>query len=594
MSKVFIEEESLTAIGNAIREKTGDTAPLSVPTGMVNAIGSITTGGSSGGGDVSINGAELKEVKALEGNFPANTMCSVKKPTAHFTNKLMTVGFSNNGYSPIKCVYLTYTENRLWRYDFYLVLSNGYGGSDGDYRYTGYGYAGIMSIKRETGATVDNMTGFDDAVFKSKQAVVTFSTSTGCSCIPVQTKRISDSRVYVVWKCISGSTYKYYEQLLDVSIANGNVTVVKENIINGSSSYNCYCIIDEEADLIIRRTTNYQITTSKLSTLSDPVGSLNTSLLTRGYGDDGVKLCTNRYVIVNCRNSTSLNVILFDSNSSAYIKTKTITIPQSYQRVQVQRLDDTHIAVFCRNSYQPFLTYSSTDTSLKDVKMYVMEITDNEIKEIDLAPELAWAYDYSIIYSKKLDENRYLFASAYRASVFDIDFATGSYTLVNQQYFQKALTTSKSVNMFLELNDNCVLIASEYYITTLSFSKDGRLYYNGCDGTNDIYNKLKIGSSTTLRNSPIKCLDLMAVASQRQYNTLRYEDAVLDYSYNGKDMIMIGAGLPNYTSDPDYRGYLGVISVDTEEGLVPLGKGLETAITIEAINEGNTGQAYVI
>lgn len=45
MSKVFIEEESLTAIGNAIREKTGDTAPLSVPTGMVNAISGITGGG---------------------------------------------------------------------------------------------------------------------------------------------------------------------------------------------------------------------------------------------------------------------------------------------------------------------------------------------------------------------------------------------------------------------------------------------------------------------------------------------------------------------------------------------------------------------
>ena len=45
MSKVFIEEESLTAIGNAIRSKTGDTAPLSVPTGMINAISGISGGG---------------------------------------------------------------------------------------------------------------------------------------------------------------------------------------------------------------------------------------------------------------------------------------------------------------------------------------------------------------------------------------------------------------------------------------------------------------------------------------------------------------------------------------------------------------------
>ena len=61
MSKVFIEEDSLTAIGNAIRSKTGDTAPLSVPTGMVEAIAGITGGG--GGGGVNVNG-ELKTVTA--------------------------------------------------------------------------------------------------------------------------------------------------------------------------------------------------------------------------------------------------------------------------------------------------------------------------------------------------------------------------------------------------------------------------------------------------------------------------------------------------------------------------------------------------
>ena len=60
MSKVFIEEDSLTAIGNAIRSKTGDTAPLSVPTGMVEAIAGITGGG---GGGVNVNG-ELKTVTA--------------------------------------------------------------------------------------------------------------------------------------------------------------------------------------------------------------------------------------------------------------------------------------------------------------------------------------------------------------------------------------------------------------------------------------------------------------------------------------------------------------------------------------------------
>ena len=47
MSKVFIEESSLTSIGNAIRGKTGSSELLSVPDGMVAAIESITTGGGS-------------------------------------------------------------------------------------------------------------------------------------------------------------------------------------------------------------------------------------------------------------------------------------------------------------------------------------------------------------------------------------------------------------------------------------------------------------------------------------------------------------------------------------------------------------------
>lgn len=49
MGKVFIEETSLTAIGDAIREKTGDTALLS-PAEMATAIAGISAGGGSGDG----------------------------------------------------------------------------------------------------------------------------------------------------------------------------------------------------------------------------------------------------------------------------------------------------------------------------------------------------------------------------------------------------------------------------------------------------------------------------------------------------------------------------------------------------------------
>ena len=46
MAKVFIEEDSLIAIGNAIRAKTGGTETLTVPDGMVGAINSISGSGS--------------------------------------------------------------------------------------------------------------------------------------------------------------------------------------------------------------------------------------------------------------------------------------------------------------------------------------------------------------------------------------------------------------------------------------------------------------------------------------------------------------------------------------------------------------------
>lgn len=70
MSKVFIEEDSLTAIGNAIRSKTGDTAPLSVPTGMVEAIGSISGGGSSEAVLKVYNFAQSHPAYLIELTFP--------------------------------------------------------------------------------------------------------------------------------------------------------------------------------------------------------------------------------------------------------------------------------------------------------------------------------------------------------------------------------------------------------------------------------------------------------------------------------------------------------------------------------------------
>ena len=67
MSKLFIENSTLTAIGDAIREKTGKTA-LIAPGAMPAEIKSIVSGGGGGEGDC--NGLHLpEEALVLTGNF---------------------------------------------------------------------------------------------------------------------------------------------------------------------------------------------------------------------------------------------------------------------------------------------------------------------------------------------------------------------------------------------------------------------------------------------------------------------------------------------------------------------------------------------
>ena len=56
MSKVFIEESTLTSIGNSIREKTGMTDPIPT-TEMATAIDSISSSGGGGLNVVSISAA---------------------------------------------------------------------------------------------------------------------------------------------------------------------------------------------------------------------------------------------------------------------------------------------------------------------------------------------------------------------------------------------------------------------------------------------------------------------------------------------------------------------------------------------------------
>ena len=89
MAKVFIEENSLTAIGNAIRGKTGESALLS-PAAMVTAIEGIETGGGSGNTDI-----EDKIIAGeLSGEYTNNRVTKIKNDLFQY-NELTSVSFPN-------------------------------------------------------------------------------------------------------------------------------------------------------------------------------------------------------------------------------------------------------------------------------------------------------------------------------------------------------------------------------------------------------------------------------------------------------------------------------------------------------------------
>ena len=89
MAKVFIEENSLTAIGNAIRGKTGESALLS-PAAMVTAIEGIETGGGSGNTDI-----EDKIITGeLSGEYTNSRITKIKDSAFNYSY-LTSVSFPN-------------------------------------------------------------------------------------------------------------------------------------------------------------------------------------------------------------------------------------------------------------------------------------------------------------------------------------------------------------------------------------------------------------------------------------------------------------------------------------------------------------------
>jgi hypothetical protein len=132
MAKVFIEETSLTAIGDAIRAKTGDSALMS-PAAMATAIEGITTGG--GGGECNLSHIP-EEALTITGNcnnrFANNgwnwflEQCGDKITTKNITDAsnmfysytLTSIPFDinlNSGSSTVACSYLFYDCENLTR-----------------------------------------------------------------------------------------------------------------------------------------------------------------------------------------------------------------------------------------------------------------------------------------------------------------------------------------------------------------------------------------------------------------------------------------------------------------------------------------------
>ena len=101
MSKVFINESSLTSIGNAIRGKTGSSELLSVPEGMVAAIESITTGGEvepiilSGNCQYACAGVVASAYISLFGNTVSTTNIT-SSSNMFYSNKLKKIPFELN------------------------------------------------------------------------------------------------------------------------------------------------------------------------------------------------------------------------------------------------------------------------------------------------------------------------------------------------------------------------------------------------------------------------------------------------------------------------------------------------------------------
>lgn len=125
MANVYLKDTTLKSIGNAIREKTGETGLL-LPSEMANAIANI----SGGGGGIDLPTPGKSKVAMYEGSSSSKYMY-IDDNIAMYPDKIQQISFYTSGYGGFRGDYNTgffYEKDvcRMWQdsdglYNFSLV-----------------------------------------------------------------------------------------------------------------------------------------------------------------------------------------------------------------------------------------------------------------------------------------------------------------------------------------------------------------------------------------------------------------------------------------------------------------------------------------
>lgn len=477
MSKVFIEEESLTAIGNAIRTKTGDTAPLSVPSGMVNAINSITTGGGSGSG----GGADMKEITVTaKDDLKAGKVCSLMNTDVEITDSILLMKATTELTKGTHCVWLSNDGT----YDYYCVVASGNTSSSNSttypYQCTYNYYVNVYKV-----ASDDTITQINSS-WKIKNSEFGYSYVNYIKNVV----KLSDTEV-AIFTVADSKTY-------------GGIDIVKINAdysitINPQMTYKSQFYLGDGCTfgVCVNPVHKYAINGIPLTTFAfqggkkfyigacNGKGDVNFQTASKdnltGYGADTVCLATheelgtgNIYAHVDAAGATIKVDIYKDTDFGSTITRElsaaniaSTQISTSVRSTYATRIDSHHIMI---------KTANGTKGNMKNITkvnnmhfMWLVEFSDdykavNKIIEVNSLPNspFGWAAYSPYVYCKAIKgNNKLLMATPYRVFVIDVDWENGSYEVshsVETGFTRGAAVAGTTVPTgFYEMNNSVIL-----------------------------------------------------------------------------------------------------------------------------------------